>query len=332
MKKRIAILICVVTILSILTGCGKSERETAPQAGGKKLSIVTTIFPEYDWVMQLLGDRAADAEVTLLLDSGVDLHSFQPSAKDIVTISDCDLFVYVGGESDKWVEAALAGAGNKDMIVLNLLEILREQVKEEEIIEGMDAHEEEHDEQGEEPEYDEHVWLSLRNAAKVCQEMRYALISLDEANKDVYAANADRYLKKLDALDKQYQQAVDASDVKTLLFGDRFPFRYLTDDYGLNYYAAFPGCSAETEASFETIVFLANKLRELELPHVMTLEGSDGKIAQTIVDTAAVPEISILSMNSMQSCTMKDVSEGVTYLSVMEKNLEVLQQALNREG
>ena len=321
MNKRIAILICAVLLLSILAGCGKSETETAPQADGKKLSIVTTIFPEYDWVMQLLGDRAANVDVTMLLDSGVDLHSFQPSAKDIVTISDCDLFVYVGGESDKWVEAALAGAANKDMVVLDLLEILREQVKEEE-----------HDEHGEEPEYDEHVWLSLRNAGIVCQALRDALISLDEANKDVYTTNADAYLQKLDALDKQYQQAVDSSDVKTLLFGDRFPFRYLTDDYGLNYYAAFPGCSAETEASFETIVFLANKLKELELPHVMTLEGSDGKIAQTIVDTAAVPEISILSMNSMQSCTMKDVSEGVTYLSVMESNLEALQQALNREG
>ena len=333
MNKRIAILICAVLLLSILAGCGKSETETAPPADGKKLSIVTTIFPEYDWVMQLLGDRAANVDVTMLLDSGVDLHSFQPSAKDIVTISDCDLFVYVGGESDKWVEAALAGAANKDMVVLDLLEILREQVKEEEIIEGMDAHEEEeHDEHGEEPEYDEHVWLSLRNAGIVCQALRDALISLDEANKDVYTANADAYLQKLDALDKQYQQAVDSSDVKTLLFGDRFPFRYLTDDYGLNYYAAFPGCSAETEASFETIVFLANKLKELALPHVMTLEGSDGKIAQTIVDTAAVPEISILSMNSMQSCTMKDVSEGVTYLSVMESNLEALQQALNREG
>ena len=333
MNKRIAILICAVLLLSILAGCGKSETETAPPADGKKLSIVTTIVPEYDWVMQLLGDRAANVDVTMLLDSGVDLHSFQPSAKDIVTISDCDLFVYVGGESDKWVEAALAGAANKDMVVLDLLEILREQVKEEEIIEGMDAHEEEeHDEHGEEPEYDEHVWLSLRNAGIVCQALRDALISLDEANKDVYTANADAYLQKLDALDKQYQQAVDSSDVKTLLFGDRFPFRYLTDDYGLNYYAAFPGCSAETEASFETIVFLANKLKELALPHVMTLEGSDGKIAQTIVDTAAVPEISILSMNSMQSCTMKDVSEGVTYLSVMESNLEALQQALNREG
>lgn len=328
MKKTIAILICLTVLLSLFSGCSKTD---APDKTEKKLSIVTTIFPEYDWVMQLLGDQAKDVEVTLLLDSGVDLHSFQPSAKDMVTISNCDLFVYVGGESDKWVESALAGASNKDMLVLNLMELLREQVKEEEIIEGMDAHEEEeHDEH--EPEYDEHVWLSLRNAKIVCQELRDALISLDEDHKDVYTANADGYLRKLDALDKQYQQAVDSSDVKTLLFGDRFPFRYLTDDYDLSYYAAFPGCSAETEASFETIVFLANKLKEENLPYVMTLEGSNGKIAKTIIQTAEMPEVSVLSLNSMQSCTMKDVSEGVTYLSIMEKNLEVLRTALNREG
>lgn len=327
MKKTIAVILCFTVILSLFSGCAKTE---APIQAEKKLSIVTTIFPEYDWVMQLLGDRASDVDVTLLLDSGVDLHSFQPSAKDMVTISNCDLFVYVGGESDKWVEPALAGAANKDMLVLNLMELLRERVKEEEIIEGMDAHEEE--EHDEEPEYDEHVWLSLRNAKIVCQELRDALISLDEANKDVYTANTEAYLEKLDALDKQYQQAVDSSDVKALLFGDRFPFRYLTDDYDLSYYAAFPGCSAETEASFETIVFLANKLKEENLACVMTLEGTDGKIAKTIIDTAERPEVTILSMNSMQSCTMKDVTAGVTYLSIMEKNLDVLQAALHREA
>ena len=330
MKKTIAIFVCIAAILSIFSGCAKTE---TPAKAEKKLSIVTTIFPEYDWVMQLLGERASDADVTLLLDSGVDLHSFQPSAKDMVTISNCDLFVYVGGESDKWVEPALAGAVNQNMIVINLLEVLRDSVKEEEIIEGMDAHEEEeHDEHDEEPEYDEHVWLSLRNAGTVCQELRDALISLDEANKDVYTANADAYLSKLDALEKRYQETVASADVKTLLFGDRFPFRYLTDDYGLTYYAAFPGCSAETEASFETILFLANKLKEENLPHVMTLEGSDGKIAKTIIDTAGMRQVTTLAMNSMQSCTMKDISAGVTYLSLMEKNLEVLKTALNREG
>lgn len=326
MKKTITVFICLTMLLSLFSGCAKTE---FPAKTEKKLSVVTTIFPEYDWMMQLLGERSTDVEVTLLLDSGVDLHSFQPSAKDMVTISNCDLFVYVGGESDKWVEPALAGAANKNMVVINLMEVLGERVKEEEIVEGMDAHEEEAEE---EPEYDEHVWLSLRNAGIVCRELRDALISLDEENKDVYTANAEAYLERLDALDKQYRQVVDAANVKNLLFGDRFPFRYLTDDYGLSYYAAFPGCSAETEASFETIVFLANKLKEENLPHVMVLEGSDGKIAKTIIEAAGMPEVSTLAMNSMQSCTGRDIAQGTTYLSIMEQNLVVLRQALNREA
>lgn len=319
MKKWIAILLCTAMLFGCLTGCG------AQKPAQKKLSIVATIFPEYDWVMQILGERAKDADVTLLLDSGVDLHSFQPTAKDIITISNCDVFIYVGGESDEWVEDALAEAVNKDMVVVNLLEALGEDVKEEEIVPGMEAEEEEEGE--EEPEYDEHVWLSLRNTAKLCGNIRDALIAADPDGKEVYSANANAYIAKLNALDQKYQSTVDAAPVKTLLFGDRFPFRYMADDYSISYYAAFVGCSAETEASFETIAFLANKVSELGLNHVMTLEGSDGKIAQTIISTAG-SNADILSMDSMQSCTMKDVKAGVTYLSIMEKNLEVLTQAL----
>lgn len=323
MKKWIAILLCAVMLLGCLTGC--AEHKPAQ----KKLSVVATIFPEYDWVMQILGDRAKDADVTMLLDSGVDLHSFQPTAKDIITISNCDVFIYVGGESDEWVEDALAEAVNKDMVVVNLLEALGEDVKEEEIVEGMEGEEEEEGEEGEEegPEFDEHVWLSLRNAAKLCGTIQDALISADPDGKETYTANANAFITKLNALDQKYQNAVDAAPVKTLLFGDRFPFRYMVDDYGLGYYAAFAGCSAETEASFETIAFLANKVQALGLNHVMTLEGSDGKIAQTIISTAG-NNADILSMDSMQSCTMQDVKSGVAYLSVMEKNLEVLTQAL----
>lgn len=317
MKKAISFLLYIVMLLGCLTGCGSQKPVQ------KKLSVVATIFPEYDWVMQLLGDRAKDADVTLLLDNGVDLHSFQPTAKDIITISDCDVFVYVGGESDEWVEDALAEAVNKDMVVVNLLEALGEDVKEEEIVEGMEAEEEGE----EEPEYDEHVWLSLRNTAKLCESLRDALIAADPDGKDTYTANANAYIGKLNALDQKYQEAVNTAQMKTLLFGDRFPFRYLADDYGIDYYAAFVGCSAETEASFETIAFLANKVSALGLNHVMTLEGSDGKIAQTIISTAG-SHADILAMDSMQSCTMKDVTAGITYLGIMEKNLEVLMQAL----
>ena len=298
------------------------------QSGNKPLKIVTTIFPEYDWVREILGDKADHAEVTMLLDNGVDLHSYQPTADDIIKISDCDLFLYVGGESDGWVEDALKEATNQNMKVINLLDVLGEQVKEEEVVEGMEAEEEESEDE-DEPEYDEHVWLSLKNAETLCSAITDALEEIDPANKDAYATNAASYLEKLAALDGEYQTVVDNAARKTVLFGDRFPFRYLVDDYGLSYYAAFAGCSAETEASFETISFLAGKVDELGLPCVLTIEGAQHKIAETIVQNTAEKNQSILTLDSMQSTTSTDVANGTTYLSVMESNLDVLKQALN---
>lgn len=279
-------------------------------------------------MLEILGDKADHAEVTMLLDNGVDLHSYQPTADDIIKISDCDLFIYVGGESDGWVEDALKEAANKDMQVINLLDVLGEQVKGEEVVEGMEAEEEESEDE-DEPEYDEHVWLSLKNAETLCNAITDALEEIDPANKDAYAANAASYLEKLAALDGEYQAVVDNAVRKTVLFGDRFPFRYLVDDYGLSYYAAFAGCSAETEASFETISFLAGRVDELGLPCVLTIEGAQHKIAETIVQNSAAKDQSILTLDSMQSTTSADAANGRTYLSVMESNLDVLKQALN---
>lgn len=327
MKKQISLWLALLLTLSFV-GCGGSAA-----AENDKLTVVTTIFPEYDWVMNVLGDKAADADVTMLLDTGVDLHSFQPTADDIIKISRCDVFVYVGGESDGWVEDALKEATNRDMIVLDLLDVLGDAVKEEELKEGMEAeehdHEEgEHDHEEEEVEYDEHVWLSLRNAAVLVNAIRDALISADAENAGSYTANAAAYVEKLNALDERYCAAVDAAAKKTVLFGDRFPFRYLVDDYGLDYFAAFVGCSAESEAGFETIAFLAGKVDELGLSTVLTLEGTDHKIAETIVAASQGRSARILSMDSMQSTTSGDVKNGATYLSVMEKNLSVLTDAL----
>ena len=332
-KRVFAVFFCLLLAAGILGGCGKAESSSisapsASQSGSKPLKIVTTIFPEYDWVREILGDKADHAEVTMLLDNGVDLHSYQPTADDIIKISDCDLFIYVGGESDGWVEDALKEATNKDMQVINLLDVLGEQVKEEEVVEGMEAEEEEAEDE-DEPEYDEHVWLSLKNAETLCNAITDALETIDPANKDAYAANAAAYLEKLAALDGEYQTVVDNTARKTVLFGDRFPFRYLVDDYGLNYYAAFVGCSAETEASFETISFLSGTVDELGLPCVLTIEGAQHKIAETIVQNTADQNQSILTLDSMQSTTSTDVANGTTYLSVMESNLDVLKQALN---
>lgn len=319
-----------------LTGCsGKTVSNE-----DKKLKIVTTIFPEYDWVRAILGDTIADAELTMLLDNGADLHSYQPTAEDILKISECDLFIYVGGESDAWVEDARKQSRNENQRVINLLDVLGESVKEEEAVEGMqeesdEAHahdgedtDEAHEAESEEVEYDEHVWLSFRNAELECQEIEKQLSALDPENKEIYAENLNSYLAKLQELDGKYQAAVENSTKNTLLFADRFPFRYMADDYGLNYYAAFVGCSAETEASFETITFLAGKTDELGLHTVLTIEKSDRKLAETVIANTKNKDQQILSLDSMQSVTAADVKNGTTYLSIMESNLEILEQAL----
>ncbi|WP_024348105.1 metal ABC transporter substrate-binding protein [Lacrimispora indolis] len=328
MKKLISCLLAGLMMAGALTACSGST--TAKTGQTDKLSVVCTIFPEYDWVREILGSHAGDADITMLLDNGVDLHSYQPTADDIIKISNCDMFIYVGGESDQWVEDALKESTNKNMVVINLLEVLGDTVKEEEVIEGMEAEEEEAQEEGEEgPEYDEHVWLSLKNAKTFCNYIASKLGELDSANAGDYSANADAYGKKLDELDKNYQQTVDSARLKTVLFGDRFPFRYLADDYGLTYYAAFVGCSAETEASFETIAFLSKKVDELGLGSVLTIEGAKHKIAETIVQNTKDKNQAVRTMDSMQSTTSKDVENGTTYLSIMQTNLEVLKDALN---
>ena len=327
MKKILSIFVAAVMAAGMFTACSTSTEENVEANG--RLQIVTTIFPEYDWVMNVLGDTAGNADVTMLLDSGVDLHSFQPTADDIMKIATCDMFIYVGGESDEWVEDALSEAVNPDMVVINLLDVLGDSVMEEELVEGMEGEEEEEEGEEEEgPEYDEHVWLSLRNAAVLTQYIADELCVIDPANTDAYTANAASYIEEINELDAEYSSAVEEADVNTLLFGDRFPFRYMTEDYGLDYYAAFVGCSAETEASFETIMFLAGKVDELGLNTVLTIEGTDHRIAETIVENTASSDQQILSLDSMQSVTAEDVANGASYIEIMRSNLDILRQAL----
>ena len=336
MKKFLAVIAAVLSVAIILVACTNSKSNnnstTKNNDDKSKISIVTTIFPEYDWVKQILGENQSNVDLTMLLDNGVDLHSYQPSADDMVKMSKCDLFIYVGGESDAWVDDALKSAQNKNMKVINLLDILGNSVKEEEQVEGMQTEEEEEEkEEGEEegPEYDEHVWLSLKNAKTLCSSIADALCEIDSKNADLYKKNLNEYTKNLDALDKEYQQVVNSAKYDTLVFGDRFPFRYMVDDYSLKYYAAFVGCSAETEASFETIKFLANKVDELDVTTVLTIENPKHKIAQTVVENTKGKNQKILALNSMQSVTSDDVKNGETYLNVMQSNLDVLKQALN---
>lgn len=323
MKKILSAFICLMLMTSIFTGCGATSQGSSDS---KKLKIVTTIFPEYDWVRNIVGEKENNIELTMLIDNGVDLHSYQPSTDDIVKISKCDIFIYVGGESDEWVDDALKQSSNKDMTVIDLLDVLGDRVKEEEHKEGM-QHEEE-DEEEEEKETDEHVWLSLKNASALCEHICDKICDKDEANKDTYKANTKSYIQKLDKLDMQYKDAADNAKSKTLVFADRFPFRYMVDDYGLDYYAAFAGCSAECEASFETVIFLAKKVDELGLKNIFQIEGSKSNIAKTVKDNTKSKDQNIVTLDSLQSVTKKDVDGGVTYLGEMEKNLSVLRDAL----
>lgn len=335
------------------------EQNSIEKGNSNKISIVCTTFPQYDWVKNILGEEAERFNVTLLLDNGVDMHSYQPTVKDIATAGSSDLFIYVGGESDTWVEDALKEAKNKDLKAINLMETLGNSVKEEEVVEGMqeerkslghsheksskekqeqtqkESHENSQEINGqkeaadEEPEYDEHIWLSIRNAEIMVKNIEKAIEQLDSDNAKVYQTNAENYIKKLDTLDKQYANTIQNAKYKAILFGDRFPFRYMADDYDLKYYAAFAGCSAETMAGFETVTFLAKKADELRLPVILTIENSDGRIAEAVKSNTTKKNQKILAMNSLQSVTKEQLADGITYLQVMQENLSVLSEALN---
>ena len=332
--RKLLLSVFFVGIAVFLSACGRTSADGVnvdEQNRQKKLQVVATIFPEYDWVREILGEQADNVELTLLLANGVDMHSFQPTMSDILKVSTCDVFIYVGGESDAWVADALKGAGNPDRTAINLMKVLGDRAKEEEVVEGMqeeDGHDGHDHEEQEELEYDEHVWLSLKNTQVFCDAISEALQAADPENAKLYQENTTAYKGKLAALDREYQAAVDQSESKTLLFADRFPFRYLTDDYNLTYYAAFTGCSAETDASFETITFLAGKLDELKLPVVFVIENSDGKVAKAVVENTNTRDQKILTLNSMQSVTSDEINAGTTYLSIMKENLKTLKEAL----
>ncbi|MBQ7646632.1 MAG: zinc ABC transporter substrate-binding protein [Clostridia bacterium] len=321
MKKTVLLILCVLFIVSALCGCSSNDVKR------DKLSVVATIFPEYDWVRNIIGNDSETISLSMLLDNGTDLHSYQPTANDIVRISTCDMFIYVGGESDNWVKVALKEASNKDMTVISLLDILGENAMEEETPKGAETSHEEND--AEEKEYAEHVWLSLKNAAVFCGHIAEGLGAIDSKNKDKYLQNAKEYIDRINALDKKYRQAIDDSKNRTLVFGDRFPFVYLAEDYGLECYAAFSGCSAETEASFKTVISLAEKINELSLGAVLKIETSDGSVANSIKNATRTKDQTVLTLDSMQSINAKNAQDK-DHLSVMEDNLKIIQTALKK--
>lgn len=324
MKRIISLLICFVMLLTLVSCTGAGNTET-----GKK-SIVCTTFPQYDWTVNILGDKADEWEVSILLDSGTDLHNFQPSAEDIITVNSCDLFIYVGGESDGWVEDVFK-TNTADTELIDLMQTLDGRLLEAGHSHG---HEDEHDEDFEhnelcDHEHDEHIWLSLENAEELCEAIAYRLGVIDPDNAQVYERNCESYTEKLEALEEKYQNTVDTAKHRTLVFADRYPFAYLCEDLGLTAHAAFSGCSAETEASFEKIVELAGEVDNEGLSAVVVIDSSDRKLADTVISNTQTKDQTIVELDSMQSVTRKDIDGGASYLAIMEKNLEALKTALN---
>jgi periplasmic solute binding family protein len=351
MKKYIGIGLSILVAIMMVLGCAKKESTGSSEAESgssvtesssvaesnseetKKLSIVTTIFPAYDWVKQVVGDNK-NVEISFLIDKGVDLHSYQASAADIAKITDSDLFVYVGGESDDWAEDIIKE--NPNLNYINMVDSIGEAALAEELVEGMQD-EEEHDHESEEhaneegeheegeEEIDEHVWLSIKNAETIVSAIEAKLAEIDPDNKAEYEKNANDYLAKLDELDKEYKDTLSSIQNKTIIVGDRFPFRYLVNEYGIKYYAAFKGCDAGSEASFETVKFLANKMDELNMTDIFIIDGSKGDLAKTIVDNTKDKNAKVLVLDSMQSTKSSD---NASYLDIMKKNLEVLKEVL----
>ncbi len=322
-------------------GVKEGEIEETDTVSAEKIDIICTSYAAYDWIQNIIAGHDDKFELHYLLDQGVDLHSYQPGVDDIAAINDCDLLVYVGGESDEWVGEILEQDGEDAARAFSMMDVLGDSIYEEETVEGMEPEAEDADDpqaggemsaeeaEGEELEYDEHVWLSVKNAIRIVPALETKLETLDAEDAADLKKSSDEYVEKLNALDKEYEDACDAAKRKIILFGDRFPFRYLVEDYGIDYYAAFSGCSAETEASFTTVAFLAAKVNELDIPVVFTIENADTSVAEMIVDNSNKKSAKIITMDSLQSVNKDDIAEGKDYIDTMRSNLKVLKEAMN---
>lgn len=331
--KAVALIFSLIAAFSAFAACAGCA---GSNAANDKISVVCTIFPQYDWAKQIINgvnDENGEPVINLSLlgGSGVDMHSYSPTVADIATISKCNAFIYVGGESDdKWVQNALKTAANKNLIEIRLFDVLEGDLLCEEHTheESGESEEHDHDHGAEACAYDEHVWLSIKNAQKAVNAICEKICALDSANAQEYTKNAQEYIQKLAALNEDYASAVQKATYKTLVFGDRFPFAYLCNDYGIAHYAAFSGCSAESEASFETIIKLANKVDELGLPAIIKTEGASHAIAEKVKDNVTQVSPRILVLDSMQSVTKSQIEGGFSYVSACEANLKILKTAL----
>lgn len=308
MKKIITML---AAAMLLITGCSSVLK----QEDNGRINITCVNFPQYDFAKNIAGDSA---NVKMLLPPGSESHTFEPSPQDIISLQHSDLFIYTGGESDNWVDEILKTMKNDNMEIIRLLEVC--DALDEEYSEGMQAEEHEN-----EHEKDEHIWTSPVNALKICGEIKDRLAKIDSSNADAYEKNFSVYSDKLSALDSKFREIVSGAKRKTLVFGDRFPFRYFVEEYGLDYYAAFPGCAEETEASISTVAFLVDKVRAEQIPVVFYTEFSDHRLADTI---AAEGGAKPMRLNSCHNVTADQFKSGIGYIDLMEENTKALEEAL----
>lgn len=325
MKKWINLFFIGFISVFIITACVSNEEsslnEESVSTDKDKLQIVTTIFPAYDFAREITGDNA---NVLMLIPPGLESHSYEPSPQDIIKIQSADLFIYTGGESDTWVKKIL-DSSDKEIKSLRMMDLV--DVYEEEVVDGMQGEAEHDNELEHEHEYDEHIWTSLRNAEKIVIGINESVSNLDSKNRTNYQKNTKEYIEKLNSLDEKFKKLFDESKHKTLIFGDRFPFRYFIEDYDLKYYAAFPGCSSETEPSIATITFLIDKIKEEQINTVFYIEFSNHKIADTIAESTGVKTALLHSCHNVGIVNIS--KEEVTYYSLMEENYNTLKGALN---
>jgi zinc transport system substrate-binding protein len=321
--KKIIITLVIITLISVITCC-KPNRNIQNQ--NDKINVTTTIFPAYDFVRQIAGDRV---NLTMLLSPGAESHSFEPSPRDIITIQNSDIFIYIGGDSDTWVRRILRSMNTENMKIYAMMDFV--EVVAEELVEGMEcAHDHHHedcdDECDHDIEYDEHVWTSPRNAILIVRAITELLCEIDPANSAFYRENAAAYIGELEQLDSAFAEVVAGAKRRTIVFGDRFPFRYFVDTYGLTYFAAFSGCSTETEPSAATVAFLINTIRTEQIPVVFHIELSNERMANTISEETGAKK---LLLHSVHNVTRRDFDAGLGYLELMHRNVDNLREALH---
>lgn len=305
MKKRF-ILIIIILVL-IIAGCDKKNTND--------ITIMTTNFPSYDFARAIT--KNSNIKVKMLVKPGSETHDFDPTPKDIVNIENSKMFIYVGGESDEWVNTILKDIDVNSIKLMDLVEVV-----EEEIVDGME-HKEEHEH---EEEYDEHVWTSPINAITILNKLKDEIVKLDPTSRNLFESNTKEYIDKIEAIDKEIREIINNSKRKELVFADRFPLRYFVLEYGLEYSAAFPGCSEQTEASSKTISYLINKVKKDNIPVVFHIEMSNGNIAKTIANETGAK---VLEFNSAHNISLDDFNNSITYVDIMKNNVEVLKEALN---